>query len=567
MRERRAISSHLPSGTPSSGESPHQKRINPDPVASPNAAASPRASSSLGAAAAGALGQGAEAGPRESSISNPGPAESQLPASDPASPDAAEKEKGSEPADISDFAACSAERLGENTATSSSTSSVSAGMAAAASAAMVGKDGTVGCTVVGQEKTMAADATAEEGDAAAAAAAEEHERNQQEELITPRRILELVEVCRATEESFRELIRFVGRTLSNPACVSASFALPPPPPGQAPPRNNAHGREAGKHEQFQAQPGRRPPGDASSASNRSTPSTATATLETILDETPEAPPASPENSAPSPAAIEAEPASATVADDGGNRARSSPAAALPDASGDAYEWRDRSPFGMDVKSAAEVWKLLVELDAERVTGAVLNALDSLSQTLLVQSFLARQARGEGAPPAAAIAAAAPSFNGAAREGGGGRDGGGGEKLDHSRTKADIRTILLGEHAQPLALDFQQFLWSGQPVATPVFVFAALSPRGRRRFCQPNIPDYNPASFFCFCFFFVCFRLKLTTPLIHAPSTLPFWNPPKSWYIVETARFKVFPADAVQRFNVTPVSMHAHGLGHHATSIK
>ncbi|CAM9392835.1 unnamed protein product, partial [Laminaria digitata] len=47
------------------------------------------------------------------------------------------------------------------------------------------------------------------------------------ELITPERIQELIEVGRTTEEGFRELIRYLGRTLSNPACVSTSFSLEP----------------------------------------------------------------------------------------------------------------------------------------------------------------------------------------------------------------------------------------------------------------------------------------------------------------------------------------------------
>eukprot|EP00903_Cladosiphon_okamuranus_P014085 g13092.t1 len=337
-------------------------------------------------------------------------------------------------------------------------------MDATASAAVAGKDDTPGCTAVGPEKPIAADAAVAEGDAAgsvATAAPEEqqHERVQRE-IITPQRILELVEVCRATEESFRELIRFLGRTLSNPACVSTSFALPPPPLNQVPARNNADDDpEACKREQLRGQAGLPPPYHAAPASDGGTPYTTSATLETTLDETPEAPPASLKISTPSRTAIEAAPASATYADGGGHRARSSPSAAPPSASGDEYEWKDRSPIGMDVKSAAEVWKLLVELDVDEVTGAVLNALETLSQTLLVQSFFRGQARGEGAVTAAGIAAAAPASSGAAPEGVGGRGGGGGgEEPDDRLSKADLRAIFLVlEHPEVQDPDFETVL--------------------------------------------------------------------------------------------------------------
>lgn len=46
------------------------------------------------------------------------------------------------------------------------------------------------------------------------------------ELITPDRVRELIELCLATKESCG-LIRFLKKTLSSPACVSASFTLPP----------------------------------------------------------------------------------------------------------------------------------------------------------------------------------------------------------------------------------------------------------------------------------------------------------------------------------------------------
>lgn len=57
---------------------------------------------------------------------------------------------------------------------------------------------------------------------------EEAQESVVEELITPERVRELVEVSCTTGENFRELIRFLGRTLSDPECVSASFALAAP---------------------------------------------------------------------------------------------------------------------------------------------------------------------------------------------------------------------------------------------------------------------------------------------------------------------------------------------------
>ena len=325
--------------------------------------------------------------------------------------------------------------------------------AATASAAVVGKDGTAGCTATGQEEMTAIDAAVEDDDSTAAVVPsekagvqeEQHESQQQLELITPCRILELVEVCRTTQENFRELIRFLGRTLSDPACVSASFALPRSPPG----------RDSTGNTKAETEARLRPP-DVVGLNDGIPPSTTTTTttttiLKSSLVDSPEDPSASCKTDA------EAAPAKTRV--DGNGTRSSSPAsaAALANARGGGdgeCEWRDRSPVGMDVKAAAEVWRLLVRLNVEGVTNAVLNALDSLAQTLLVQRFLvARETTGEAAMEATAAAAAS---GGADLEGDGGWDrgggGGGGAERRRRDTNAELRAILLGEHAPFVPLD-------------------------------------------------------------------------------------------------------------------
>lgn len=123
------------------------------------------------------------------------------------------------------------------------------------------------------------------------------------------------------------------------------------------------------------------------------------------------------------------------------------AAAMSAVSGETVAGRDGRQSGSGGVEA------FATLDVEGVTNAVLNALDSLAQTLLGRelSITARETIGTGAATtsaiAAAAAAAAPAPGGAAPEGAGGGDRGGDEEERHRRdTKAELRAILLGEHA-------------------------------------------------------------------------------------------------------------------------
>eukprot|EP00752_Nemacystus_decipiens_P004319 g3945.t1 len=356
--------------------------------------------------------------------------------------DSPSQQHGHLPDDISsavDTAYC-AERLDEN---DDSAARVVGTVSTASAAAVVGKHDAFGSAAVVQEDIAATDAAAvEEGDASAAAvvAPQQHEPRQQPELITPCRIVELVEVCRTTQENFRELIRFLGRTLSDPACVSASFALRQPEreiSTGVENRADAAEEEAG-NEQEQS-----PPEDTAASVSDGI---------TISEKNPAEAPEDPTASCQSDAAR----TTATTCADQATRSTSFPEEALlPNAcSGDRYEWRDRSPVGMDVTAAAEVWKLLVGQDVEGVTNAVLNALDSLTQTLLIRSFLEREVVGDGA----STAAVSPASGGAALKGAGGGSGSGGAERQHRDTKAELRAMLLVlEHPEVQDPDFEAVL--------------------------------------------------------------------------------------------------------------
>lgn len=131
------------------------------------------------------------------------------------------------------------------------------------------------------------------------------------------------------------------------------------------------------------------------------------------------------------------------------------------------EWTDRSSVGMDVQAASEVWKLLVQLDVEGVHNTVLNALDSLTQGLLVATFLDRDVSTSGettaaaaaggaaqplsSAPAAATGGAKNAEGGSGDSGGGGSGGGGSgsgggirDTKETEKEKAELRCILLGE---------------------------------------------------------------------------------------------------------------------------
>lgn len=118
--------------------------------------------------------------------------------------------------------------------------------------------------------------------------------------------------------------------------------------------------------------------------------------------------------------------------------------------GGKRQWTDRSLVGMDVEAASEVWQLLVRLDVEGVNGAVLNALDSLTQTLLVRSFPGREAAAGvgGATAATASPALTTAVSGASGRGSGGGSGenGGKRDINASHMNGDLRTVLLGGQA-------------------------------------------------------------------------------------------------------------------------
>lgn len=314
------------------------------------------------------------------------------------------------------------------TAAGAATTSVAAGAAttlAAAAAASV-----VGAEVVGAGKDQ------EQSDPKATIREQEQEEKKEEgiavELITPERVQELIEVGRTTKEGFRELIRFLGRTLSNPACVSASFSLTP------------HLQE-GTTPLSEVTSPKRTPAIASDADGEAdaepdAPSDATTDAITINDNVD--------------ATAEVDTKTTRSAIDTAAVAGPATAVATEQPSPSCRGWADRSSVGMDVAAAAEVWRLLRKLNADAVTGAVLNALEALAQELYMESFLGRGGGGGGGSEATSTAAATAATTAAmaavataegvaveAAAEGARINGGGGVS---ARERADVRAIVLGE---------------------------------------------------------------------------------------------------------------------------
>ncbi|CAN0237721.1 unnamed protein product, partial [Scytosiphon promiscuus] len=265
---------------------------------------------------------------------------------------------------------------------------------------------------------------------------EEHEDGPALDWISPERVRELIEVGSATQENFRELIRFVGWRLSNPYCVSRSFALRPacsPPPTCEPPRRKSVasasadagpcGDDVGTGEQKAPESVERVEEEAGGGMEQPRPmpsdgeglagddddgvaaaTAAFAALRLVGAEEQESP--CPPPSSSTAAAAATAPAGLSLGEkeetSGGpsltekeEPPATAPTASLETPSGAGErEWTDSSSVGMDVRAASEVWKLLVQLDAEGVHNTVLNALDSLTQGLLVATFLDRDAGGE-----------------------------------------------------------------------------------------------------------------------------------------------------------------------------
>ena len=275
---------------------------------------------------------------------------------------------------------------------------------------------------------------------------EQEQQQQQEEeqeriaveLITPERVQELIEVGRTTGEGFRELIRYLGRTLSNPACVSTSFSLVPRPQGTT--------------------------GVASPQPTPALPSIAGGGSVACDDET-VAKPDAPSNATGSATSATSDVESAMVNVNRNVKALSaidvagaagavgSPAAAIAtkESSPSCQGWADRSQVGMDVAAAAEVWKLLRKLDSDNVAGAVLFALEALTQELYMQSYLEMGGEGESEVTAATAAATTGATSTTAAAEGGVvevRAGVNGDGEGNTRERADLRAIVLGECLHP-----------------------------------------------------------------------------------------------------------------------
>lgn len=301
---------------------------------------------------------------------------------------------------------------------------------------------TTTAAVVGAE-VVGACQEQEQSDPEAASKQLEQEKKKQEEiaveLITPERVQELIEVGRTTEEGFRELIRFLGRTLSNPACMSASFSLTPhlqeettSPGGVTPPELT--------------------PAIASDADGGA--------CGGVADAEPDAPSDAATDGITNNGDARAEVDTNTTRSATDTAAVDGPATAVAteEPSPSCQGWADRSSVGMDVAAAAEVWRLLRKLDADAVTGAVLNALEALAQALYMESFLGRldgggrgsEATATATAAAAATAATAATMGAIATSEGvavgataeGARVNGGGGVS--ARERADMRAIVLGE---------------------------------------------------------------------------------------------------------------------------
>lgn len=300
------------------------------------------------------------------------------------------------------------------------------------------------------------------------------------ELITTEGISELIEIARATKDgAFRELIRFLGRTLSNPRCVGASFALRRRASLAAgagvvrdggaefgSPMNLARVYAAGKESAAvpsvikaaerivlavnssssnssggKGEEHRRSRG--SSACRSSDPDEKTSgSFEGVITATTATPV---EETAPT-STIEEEQEEKGKEDrsDGYGVKSDSGEEMLP-----SEEWADRSPVAVNIKAVAEAWRVLRELDVEGVSGAVLNALELLTQTLLVEKVLDRRGGdGDRVTPTSTS-----SLSGVAGDGDG--DSGGG---DSGGGPSDLRAlVLILEHPEVQDPDFEGVL--------------------------------------------------------------------------------------------------------------
>lgn len=267
-----------------------------------------------------------------------------------------------------------------------------------------------------------------------------------QELIRAGRLLELIEIERATGGgNFRELIRFLGRTMSNPACVGASFALPRPRDSVGENARAGNESSGGGNDSGGVSSPNNPEasrGQKSSVSDLShdaeKASVAAEELESVLksgsgrDGRCDGEGGGAERGSTS---VSGERAGGAVHDDRERQFSSTEDIAIATrplplgradhasagvsagaeekfvaevtstvttrndrkavdrtegeekTSPEREKWVDRSAVAMDVQAATDVWRVLRELDVEGVTGAVLNALESLTQTLLMDKIL------------------------------------------------------------------------------------------------------------------------------------------------------------------------------------
>lgn len=289
---------------------------------------------------------------------------------------------------------------------------------------------------------------------------EKQEEAEEMEVITAERISELIEIGHASAENFRELIRFLGRTLSDPHCVDVSFTLPSSGGGGV---RDAQGRGSARDAPVTADdvPRREmsvldslPPYDAMDVETASVPVQPAAGTRTSDAEFPDSSSSSSSSelvAATSSSSVGVEqahqgfpfkPTSRIIILNPTDDAMATDAEEKEGAGRGDSEWIDRSAVGVDVKAAADVWRVLRELDVEGVSGAVLNALESLTQALLMENILGK---GSGA-------AAGGSSGGVAQAVGGVASDGGGFPL------ADLRSlVLILEHPEVQDPDFEGVL--------------------------------------------------------------------------------------------------------------
>lgn len=194
------------------------------------------------------------------------------------------------------------------------------------------------------------------------------------DLITTERIRELIQSGRNCNNNFRELVRFLGRTMSSPECVSVSFAPVDTGAGDMEPNDDTVVDEV-SCEQIPS------PGAMSSTGGEEEQKSAMLVEEKRGGDDVKEAGGSGEGKRQVPDAK-----SVARAD----RARAGEGAMVCSASTDAAKndrdcgRSDRGVPGVDIAAASQVWRMLRELDMETVSSAVLTALETLAQSLLVE---------------------------------------------------------------------------------------------------------------------------------------------------------------------------------------